>query len=104
MEIKFRPAFAALTQESFKNQMTADRVDRSNPQTITDRAVGRAAPALHHDVVLAAKIDDVPNNQKIPGESELLNKREFFLELTFDRNTDRGIALLCPEPGDGAQK
>ena len=63
--------------------MITDRIDRCDPETKTNRAVGRAPTALHHDVVFAAKIYDVPDNQKISGESESSDEREFFFQLAF---------------------
>src|SRR4051794_22617340 len=62
IEINVRPAFAAFAQEAFKDEVITDRIDRGNAETITDRAVGGAAASLHHDVVFATKIDDVPDN------------------------------------------
>ena len=69
IEIDVGPAFAAFAEKTLENQMVADRIDRRDAETITNRAVRRAAAALHHDVVFAAEIDDVPNDQKITGET-----------------------------------
>src|SRR5690349_16787104 len=65
IEVDVRPAFSALVQKTFEDEMVFHRINRSNPEAITDRAVGGAAAALDHDVVFAAEIDDVPDNQKI---------------------------------------
>src|SRR5437016_11021929 len=62
IEIDIGPAFAAFVQETFENQNVTDRIDRRDPEAITNRAVRGAAPALHHNIVLAAEIDDVPAN------------------------------------------
>ena len=91
-------------QETFENEMVADRIDRSDAETKTDRAVRRAAAPLHHDVVLATEIDDVPDDQKITGEPELLDEGQFFVELGFDRAADGGVTLLRAEKGDGAEE
>ena len=71
IEIDVGPAFAALAQKTLEDEMIAHRIDRRDAETITNRAVRRAAAALHHHVVFAAEIDDVPDDQKIAGESEL---------------------------------
>src|SRR5439155_22400818 len=84
--------------------MIAHRIDGSNAEAITNRAVRGAAPALYHDVVLATEIDDVPNDQKISGKSELGNERQFFFELAFHRTADCGVTLLRAEPNDRAQE
>ena len=68
IEIDVGPAFAAFVQKTFENEMIAHRIDRRDAEAITNRAVRRAAAALHHDVVFAAEIDDVPNDQKISGK------------------------------------
>ncbi len=81
IEIDVRPAFAAFAQETFEDEMVAHRIDRRDPEAKTNRAVRRAPAALHHDVVFAAEIDDVPDDQKITGEPELLDERQLFLEL-----------------------
>ena len=84
--------------------MTTHRVHRRDPETITNSAIGGAAPALDHDVVFTTEIDDVPDNQKIARESELADEREFFFELPFYLGTNRRITLLRPEPYDRAQE
>src|SRR5438105_15697973 len=84
--------------------MIAHWIDRRDPETITDCAVRSAAPTLHHDVVFAAKIHNVPDDQKIAGKSQLRNEREFFLKLTFHLGADRRVALLRATPDDRAQE
>src|SRR5438045_2138536 len=70
IEIDVGPTFAAFVQETFEHQIVTDRIDRRDPETITNRAVRRAPPPLDHDVVLAAEINDVPNDQEISREPE----------------------------------
>src|SRR4030095_15149588 len=84
--------------------MIAHRIDRRDAEAITNCAVGCAAASLHHDVVFAAKIDDVPDDQKISWEPELANEGKFFLKLSFHLGADRSITLLRAEPDDRAQK
>ena len=71
IEIDIRPAFAALIEKTFEDEMIFHRIDRRDPEAITNRAVSSAAASLDHDVVFAAEIDDVPNDQKITGKPEL---------------------------------
>src|SRR6266436_1533564 len=84
--------------------MTGHGINRRNSQAITNRTVGGAAPALHHDVVFATEIDDVPDNQKITWKPELRDKGKFFFELSLHVGTDRGVTLLRAEPDDRVQK
>ena len=84
--------------------MIFHRIDRRDPEAITNRAVGGAAPALDHDVVFAAEIDDVPDDQKIAGETEPGDEREFFLQLAFHFFADRCVTLLRAEPAPSCAK
>src|SRR3977135_1613544 len=104
IEIDIGPAFPALVQEPLEYQIVTDRIDRGDAEAITNRAVRRAAAALDHDVVLAAEIDDVPDDQEISGEPELDYEREFFFDLTSYLRADRGVTLWRAEPDDCAQK
>src|SRR5262245_44818184 len=104
IKINIRPAFAALVQESFEHEMVFHRVDRRDPEAITNGAVGGAAAALDHNVVFTAEIDDVPNDQEIAGETELAYQGKLLFDLTLHFRADRGVTLLRTEPDDGAQK
>src|SRR5215468_6338802 len=84
--------------------MIVHRINRCNTQAITDGTIGGAAAALDHDIVFTTEIDDVPDNQKISGETQFGYEREFFLDLTFYFCTDSGVTLLRTEPDDCAQK
>src|SRR6266568_6668037 len=84
--------------------MIAHRINGSNGEAITNRTVRGAAAALHHDVIFAAEIHDVPYDQKISREPELGNERQFFFEFLLHHGADRRIALLRAKPDDRAQK
>src|SRR5581483_589989 len=104
IQIDIRPAFTALVQESFEHQMVFHRIDRRNPQAITNRTVRGTAPALDHDIVFATEIDYVPDDQKITGKTEFCDKRQFLFDLTFHFPANRGVTLLRAEPDDGPQE
>src|SRR5215469_3371186 len=104
IEIDIRPPFSALVEEPFEYEMIFHRINRRDAEAITNGAIGGAAPALGHDVVFTAEIDDVPNDQEIAGETELAYQPEFFLDLTIHFRTDRGVTLLRAKPDDGPQK
>src|SRR5205823_6051926 len=104
IEIDIGPAFPALVKKALENQIAAHRIDRCDPKAITNGAVGGAAAALHHDVVLATEIHDVPDNQKIAGEAELGDERKFFFQLLFHCAANRRITLLCAKPCNRAQE
>ena len=104
IEINIRPAFAALIEKPFEHEMIFHRINRRDPEAITDGAIGGAAAALNHDVVFPTEIDDVPNDQEIAGEPEFHYQRKFFLDLTLHFRTNRRVTLLRTEPDNGAQK
>src|SRR4051794_21550626 len=104
IKIDVRPAFPAFAQEPFENEIVADRIDRRDAETITDSAIRRAAPALDHDVVFAAEINDVPHDQEIAGEPEPGDEAEFFFEFAFHGGADGAVTLLRAEKSDGAEE
>src|SRR5205823_7597953 len=104
IEIYIRPAFPAFVQEPLEHQIVAHRIDRRDAKAITNRAVGGAAASLHHDVVLATEIDDVPDNQKISRKPEFDDERKLFFEFLFHRAADRSITLLRAKPRDRTQE
>ena len=104
IEIDIGPPFAVLIEKPFENQIVTDGIDRRDAETITNGTVRGAAPPLHHDVVLAAEINNVPDNQKISGKTKFLDQVQFFFELAFHSTADRGITLLRAKPNNRAQK
>ena len=104
IEINVGPAFAAFAQKPLKDEMMTDRINRRDPKTITNRAVGGAAPPLHHDVVFATEIDDVPHDQEIAGKFQPSDEGQFFFQLLFHGRADGGVTLLRAEQHDGAQE
>src|SRR6476659_2244740 len=94
IEIDVWPAFPPFAQEPLKNEMITDRINRCDPEAVTNRAVGGAAPALHHDVVLAAEIYDVPDDEKVTGKLQFRDQRQFFLQLPFHRRSNGVVTLL----------
>src|SRR2546423_5344028 len=104
IEINIGPAFAALVKKAFENQIVVDRIDRRDPKAITNRAVGGAAASLHHNVVLATEIHDVPDDQKISRKPEFGDERKLFFEFLRHRAADRSITLLRAKPRDRTQE
>src|SRR5205807_9134757 len=98
IEIDIGPTFPALIQETFEHEIVADRIDRRDPEAITNYAVRRAPSALDHDVVLATEFNDVPNDQEIAGEPELDDECKLFFDLPTHFCAHRGVTLLRAEP------
>ena len=93
IEIDIGPFAALLGQETLKEQLHADWIDGCNAERIADGAVGGGPAALHQNSFVAAKIHDVPDDQKISGELELSDD----IELLFDLRTGAFIARLIAD-------
>ena len=104
IEIDVGPAFAAFAQETLEDEVAAHRIDRRDPEAITDRAVRRAPAALHHDVVFAAEIDDVPDDEEVAGKPEPDDERRARTRSAVSLCADRVVTLLRAEEHDRAQK
>ncbi len=81
IEIDVRPLPARLAQEPLEQELHADRIHRRDPERVADRAVGRGAPSLDQDVVGAAVLDDVPDDQEISREVEPADELELVRDL-----------------------
>ncbi len=80
VEIDVRPLAALLREEALEQQVHRDRIDGGDAEAVADGAVGGRAAPLHQDVLLPAVVDDVPDDQEVAGEIELLDQ----VELTGD--------------------
>ena len=78
---------ALLADEPLEQQAVGRRVDRGDPEAITDRAIGRAAAPLAQDrrVEAPREGDDVVDRQEIAREVELGDQPELVAELLGDR-------------------
>ena len=88
IEIDVRPFAALFGQKPLEQQIHAYRIDRGDAQRVADGAVGRRAAALHQNIFLFAEANNVPDDQKIAGQLEFLDQREFAVDLL-------ARALIC---------
>ena len=88
-------AFGA--DEALKKQAHARGVDLGHAQAITDRRVGRAAPALAQDALVARPVRKVSHGQKIGLVLELCNECQFMFE-----GGAHGAADACRKAFDDA--
>ena len=72
---------ALLREEALEEEIHPDRIDRRDPEAVADRAVRRRAPALDEDPARAGLPHDVPDDQEVAGEVELLDEPELAGEL-----------------------
>ena len=103
VEVDVRPLAAFLGQEALEQQVHLHRIDRGDRQGVADGGVGGRAAALGEDPLLLAEADDVPDDQEVAGEVELLDQREFLLELRPGPGGQRPEALPRPLPGQFAE-
>ena len=95
IQIDVRPFTALFRQEALEQQIHPDRIDGCDAEAVAHRAVGRRSPPLHQDVVLAAVIDDVPDDQEVAGEIELVDEIELAFDLPARPIVVGPIALPC---------
>ena len=68
-------------QEPLEQQAEGDGVGLGDPDGVADGRVGRRAPALAVDVGAAAELHDVPDDQEVAGEAELLDHGQLVVDL-----------------------
>src|SRR6202035_413799 len=89
IEIDVWPFAALLGKEALEQQFHLHGVDGGDAERIADRAVGGRAAPLHHDLILAAELHDVPYDEEVAGELKLCDDREFVFELAARAIVDR---------------
>ena len=104
IEIDVGPLAALFRQEPLEQQLHPDRIDRGDAEAVADGAVGGRAASLDEDVVLPAEIDDVPDDEEIAGELELLDQIELARDLRARAVVVRPVALARADLGDLAQE
>ncbi len=81
VDIDIGPFAALFGEEAFEEEVHADGVDGGDAERVADGAVGGGAAALDEDALLAAEANDVPDDEEVAGESELLDEFEFPVRL-----------------------
>ena len=104
IEIDVGPLAALLREEALEEQLHADRIDRGDAEAVADRAVGGRAAALDEDVVLPAEVDQVPHDQEVAGQIQLLDQIELARDLGPGAIVERTVALAGADVGDLAQE
>ena len=81
IQIDIRPLAALFRKKPLEQQIHLHRIHRRDPQRITHRAIGRRAAPLHQNSLFAGRIHDVPHDQEIAGQLQLLDQRQLALDL-----------------------
>ncbi len=66
--VDVRPLAALLGEKSFEEQIHLHRIDGGDAEGVADGAVRRGAAPLHEDFFALAKLDDVPDDEKVRRE------------------------------------
>src|SRR6185436_10574887 len=104
VEIDVRPLAALLREKALEEELHLHGIDRRDRKRVADGAVGRRAAALREDAVLQAEAHDVPDDQEVPGEIELLDHRELLLDLGLGLRRQRTKPGARAVPRDLAQE
>ncbi len=103
VEIDVGPLAALLGQEALEQELHLDRVDGGDGEGVADRRVGGRAAALGHDVLPLAEADDVPDDEEIARQIELLDQIEFAFQLRLGAGGERSKAGAGAVPGHPAE-
>ena len=76
--------FALAADETLKQQLAFSRVYRRNGQAIAHGRVSSRAAALAQDLVVNGELHDVMHGDEIHGVAQLINQRQFVLNLSRD--------------------
>ena len=86
-------------QEPLEQQAERHRVGVGDAERVADRRVRRRAPPLAEDVGSPAELDDVPHDQEVAGEAELLDDLQLVLDLVIGAGHALGAARpVAPLP------
>src|ERR1700683_1875913 len=96
IEIDVRPLTTLLRKKTLEQQFHFDGVNRGDAERIADRAVGGRSAALHQNVLFAAELDDVPDDQEIAGQVELFDEGELVIDLAASAAAQiGGLAMIA---------
>ena len=80
VDVDVRRAVALGRQEALEQQAERHGVGGGDAEGVADGRVGGAPPALAEDVRAAAELDEVPHDEEVAGEAELLDDRQLVVD------------------------
>src|SRR5690606_40385170 len=73
-------------------------------ERLADATAGRRPSPLHETPVLSAVVDDVPDDEEVAGQIELVDERDLALELRARGLVIRPVAITRADLRDAPQK
>ena len=83
VDIEIRRCFAIQIQEALKIQIELQRADVCNAKTVGNDTIGTTSATDVHKPHPVAVLDDVPSDQKIGTEVQLINYIQFLIHSGF---------------------
>ena len=80
VDVDVRRTVALGRQEALEQQAERHGVGGGDPEGVADGRVGRAPPPLAEDVGLPAEAHEVPHDEEVAGEAELLDDRQLVVD------------------------
>jgi hypothetical protein len=96
VDVDVRAVLPREAQEPLEGQVVLDRVDDRDAERVGDEAVRRGAAPHRRDPLRPGPPDDVPDDEEVLREPELLDDRELVLETADDVRPDRPVARRRP--------
>ena len=93
IEIDVRPFAPFFRQEPLEQQFHSHRIHGGDAKAVANGAIGGRTTPLYEDVLLPAKVDDVPDDEEIPSEIELLDQIQLTRNLRACPIVIRPVAL-----------
>src|ERR671922_1743510 len=81
VDVDVRRSVTRRRKEALEQQAELHRVGVGDAERVADGGVGGRAASLAEDVVAPAELADVPDDQEVAGESELLDDLELLVDL-----------------------
>ena len=79
IEINVGPLAPVLAQEPLKKQTHVDRIRSRNAERIAGDGVRSRTAPLDQNVVILAKLDDIPNDKKVAFKAKLFDESQLYV-------------------------
>jgi hypothetical protein len=97
VEVDVRRGVAAVAEEALEKQVVRQRVHRRDAEHVGDERVGRRAAALAADALAAGEAHEVPDDQEVVGQPDLIDDAQLVAELA--QAVGRHRPVLGDQPG-----